>query len=426
MNKTRAATQTGKLDKKLLKNAVMLYLMKFAGYLFSLIIVPYQTRILSKTCYGGLSLALGVMIYFTILIDFGFMVSGVTEVANNRNDRKHLSECLTCVMIIRTGLALLSAAILSAAVYLIPSYTPWAAAFYIYLAAVILEEFLPMFFLRGMEDMSTVALLTVISKAVTTAFIFITVKSDAEYLLVPCMRLAGALLSFIIAWVYITRKYKVGLTAITGKQLLLSLKNSFGFFISRIASTVYQGGNTAILGSVLPVSMVALYSCPEKLMNVGTTMSSPISDSLLPYITKTRDYKSAWRMIKIILPCVVIGGIIGFIWAEPIITFIFGAKYADSANVLRAFIPIIAVTPLNYIIAFPVLVPMGLQKQSNMANVIGAAVYVIGMLLLWATDHITILGAAVVLTVTEFCVAGWRIVTVIRYRDRLRIKRENL
>lgn len=425
MSMKQETAKAKKLNKKLLENTVMLYIMKFAGYLFSLIIVPYQTRVLSTEYYGGLSLALGLMMYFTMLIDFGFMVSGVTEVADNRDNRHNLSVCLTCVMVIRIALSLLAIGIMTAMIYLIPSYTPWAAAFYIYLAAVILEALLPMFFLRGMEDMRTVAILTLVSKAVMTALIFITVKSDEDYLLVPGMRLAGAAISFIIAWIYITRKYEVGLTRVTGKQILTSLKGSFGFFVSRISSSVYRGGNTAILGATLPASMVALYACPEKLMNIGMTMSSPISDSLLPYILRTHDYSSAWRIIKIILPVILIGGTVGFVWAKPIISFIFGTQYAEAANVLRAMIPVIAITPINWIIEFPVLVPMGLQKQSNMANIVGAVVYVAGMVLLWGTDHISIFGAAMVLMITECCVTGWRVATVIKYRSRLKISKKD-
>jgi PST family polysaccharide transporter len=154
------------------------------------------------------------------------------------------------------------------------------------------------------------------------------------------------------------------------------------------------------------------------------SISSPISDSLLPYISKSHDYKSAWRMIKIILPFVLVGGTIGFVWADQIITFIFGAQYLESADVLRAVIPIIAVTPINYIIAFPVMVPMGLQKQSNLANIVGAIVYVLGMLVLWITQNISILSAAIVLMITECCVAGWRTLMVIKYRDRLNADKE--
>lgn len=410
------------MNKKLIENTIMLYIMKFAGYFFSFIIVPYQTRILSKDYYGALSLSLGVMIYFTILIDFGFMVSGVTEVARNRDDKNRLSQCLTCIMVIRIGLSLISLGIMSVLIYLIPTYRPWAASFYLYLFAIIIEALLPMFFLRGMEDMRTVALLTLLSKAITTALIFILVKSDNDYLLIPCMRIAGAIISFAVAWIYITSKYKVGIAKITWCQLWESLKNASGYFISRIATTVYHGGNTAIIGAMLSTSMVALYSCPEKLMNMGISMSSPLADSLLPYITKTHDYKSAWHMIKMIMPVILIGSIIGFIWAEPIITFFFGAQYSESAEVFRIVIPIIAITPINYILAFPVLVPMGLQKQSNMANIVGAVVYIVGMSIILIKDNLSIVNAAIVLTVTECCVTCWRMTVVFRHRHLLKYR----
>jgi PST family polysaccharide transporter len=419
MNFKKGGNAKKKLNKKLLENTVMLYIMQFAGYFFSLLIVPYQTRVLTKEYYGALSIALGVMMYFTMLIDFGFMVSGVTEVADHRNDKQLLSECITCVMVLRIMLSILSVIIMSALIGLIPSYQRWSDAFYLYLSAIILEALLPMFFLRGMEDMRTVAILTLLSKALATALVFIFVKSDADYLLIPVVRVAGAALSFAVAWIYITRRYGVKLVKISWKQLYISLKNASGFFVSRIASTVYRGGNTAILGAVLPPTMVALYACPEKLMSFGMTMSSPISDSLLPYIAKTKDYKSAWRMIKLITPVILVGGTIGFIWAEPIIALIFGAQYVESAPVLRALIPIIAVTPINYILAFPVLIPMGLNRQSNFANVVGALVYVLGMLLLWATGNISIFSAAIVLMITECCVTGWRVAMVVKHRDRL-------
>ena len=418
MNK-RWDTQTKKVNKKLLENSIMLYIMKFSGYFFSLAVVPYQTRVLSKQCYGGLSLAQGLMMYFTILIDFGFMVSGVTEVSNNQNDRRKLSECLTSVLIIRIGLSLLSVGILSGVILLIPSYTPWAIAFYIYLAAVILESLLPMFFLRGMEDMRTVAFLTLLSKAVTTALIFIAVKSDTEYLLVPCMRLAGAVLSFGIAWLYIRKKYKVGLIKVSKEKIFSTLREAFGFFISRVSTAVYRYGNTVILGAAMPATAVAMYACPAKLMDIGMTMSSPISDSLLPYISKTRDYKSAWRMMLIIAPWIIFGGTVGFIWAEPIISLIFGDKYVESAGVLRILIPIIAITPINYILEYPVMVPMGLKNQSNLASIVGMIVYVSGMFLLLCADHITIIGAAVVLLLSEYGAAGWRVVIVLKHRNRL-------
>lgn len=408
-----------KQNKKLFENAVALYIMKFAGYLFSLLIVPYQARVLSQEYYGALSLSMGVMLYFTMLIDFGFMVSGVTEISKNRDNPEKLSECLTCVMIIRVVLAIISIIIMMLLVNFIPSYTPWATAFYIYLTAIIFESMLPMFFLRGMEDMKTVAILTLLSKALMTMLIFIFVKSDQDYLLVPLMRVAGAVISFIIACIYINHKYHVKIKKVSWKQIYESYHNAVGYFLTGISFAIYRGGNTIILGLVFPPATVALYSCPEKLMSFGVSLSSPLSDSLLPHIAKTHNYNSAFNIIKLILPFVIIGGTIGMIWAEPIMGLIFGSQYMESANVLRSLIPIIAITPINYILAFPVLVPMGLGKQSNYANVVGIIIYISGNILLFITNKISIVSVALILMITEFSVTSWRVYVLIRHRHFL-------
>lgn len=404
---------------KLLENTVMLYLMKFAGYLFSLITVPYQTRVLSTGSYGALSLAVSMMLYFQLIIDFGFMVSGVGEVSANREEPRKLSEILTSVMIIRLVLIGCSAAGLEILLACFENYGRWAAVFHTYFLAVSLEALLPTFFLRGVEDMKTVTVLTLISKACTTVLIFLLVKDNKDYLIVPWLRVAGAVLSFFIAWVYIGRKYHVGLTRVPLKDIWTRMKEAFGYFTSRIASSVYRGSNAAVLGLLYPTSTVAVYSAAEKIAGLAMTLCSPISDSLLPHTVKTKDYQAAWLLIKIAAPFILAGGIIGFVFAGPIVVFLFGAAYADSAAVLRAMIPIIAVTLPNYILAFPVLVPMGLGKQSNYANLVGAGFYMAGLLLLWIVHAITILSVALLVSATEFLVMLWRVLIVVKYRDRL-------
>lgn len=409
------------MKTKLLENTVMLYIMKFGGYLFSFLIVPYQTRVLSQDHYGALSLALGMMMYFTMLIDYGFMVSGVTEVAEHRNDIVRLRECITCVVIVRLFLSALSYVILTVVVYSIEAYTPWSLVFYLYLAAVALEALLPTFFLRGVEDMRTVALLTLFSKAIATMLVFVLVQNDADYFLVPVVRIIGAFLSLIIAWVYISRKYQIKLVRVSFKQVLDRARESFGYFVSRIASTVYRSGNTVILGMLYPTAVLALYSGPQKILDMGMGISAPLSDSLLPHISKSHDYKSAWRIMELITPAILAGGIIGFIWAEPMVVWLFGEPYRESASVLRAMIPVIAITPYNHILAFPVLVPMGLRRYANMANVVGAVVWCGGMLMLWSLGSLDILSAALLLGVTELSVTLCRLTAVLANRNRLKV-----
>lgn len=71
----------------LLQNTFMLYLLTFSNYFLSLVVVPYETRILGPTVYGTLGAATAIMVYFQLVIDFGFLLSGTQEVARSRDDR---------------------------------------------------------------------------------------------------------------------------------------------------------------------------------------------------------------------------------------------------------------------------------------------------------------------------------------------------
>lgn len=410
--------------KKLLENTFMLYLMQFAGYLFSLIAIPYQARVLSQAYYGGLTLAIGVMLYFQMVIDFGFMVTGVMDVAANRDDRTQLSRTVTEVLIIRIGLSMLCLLLLWGVLHYVHNYSIWSHVFYIYFLAVVLEALMPSFFLRGMEDMRTVAVLTVLSKAMATLLVFVGVKSDADYLIVPWCRVLGAAVSLLIASIYIYKKHRVCLTRVSLKEIWSSAVKSSGYFVSRIASTVYLSGNIAILGSILPSATIALYSSAEKLVNVGMTMCSPISDSLLPHISRTKEYSAAWKLLKFTAPILLIGGTLGFIFARPIVVLLFGPAYAAAAPILRIMIPIIAITLPNYVIAFPVLVPMGLGKQSNFANIIGAAVYCAGVLICLATKSLNEMSAAAVLLAAIASVTLWRTGVLLWHMRQFKITKE--
>ncbi len=407
------------IKKKLFKNTIMLYLMNFSGYFFSLITVPYQTRVLSISHFGLLSFAVGIMNYFQLFINFGFMLSATEEVSLNRDNHKCLNEIVTSVFLVRLVLILLSFLFLLILLQIIPKFSESSNIFYIFFFATALESLLPVFFLRGMEDMQTIAMVTFLSKAFTTILMFKIIRSDSDYLFVPWLRVAGAFISLFIAYGIIGKKYQISLTRVPFFEVLKRIKKSSGYFFSRLASFFYRGCNTIVLGLISPTATLALYTSVEKIVNTGMAISSPIADSLFPYMVHTRDFKTAWKLLKTFFPFLLFGAIIGTVYAEQIVVCIFGSRYAQSSNVLRALMPLIVVALPNYIIAFPVLVPMGLGKLSNYANLIGAGFHIVGLFILYFRGHISIISVAVLASITESIILLFRIGLIIKYRSLL-------
>src|SRR5574344_270561 len=98
-----------KAEKKiLLKNTIMLYIMRFSTYFFGFISVPYQTRVLGSQAYGKVALAMALMLYFQLIIDFGFILSGTQEIAKNSDNKKEVETIYSSIQYIKLGLIFVS------------------------------------------------------------------------------------------------------------------------------------------------------------------------------------------------------------------------------------------------------------------------------------------------------------------------------
>ncbi len=75
-------------------------------------------------------MAQAIMIYLTIITDYGFNLSATKEIAKNRDDLNKVSEIFCSVFIIKTTLLVISFSILIGIVELIPLFKTHALLFY--------------------------------------------------------------------------------------------------------------------------------------------------------------------------------------------------------------------------------------------------------------------------------------------------------
>ena len=102
----------GNNEKKLLGNTTLLYLMKLSSIIFPLITAPYLTRILGVTNYSTYTFVSSFILYFQLLIDFGFLLSATKDVAENKENEEVKMKILTSVIIAKICLGILGFLIL--------------------------------------------------------------------------------------------------------------------------------------------------------------------------------------------------------------------------------------------------------------------------------------------------------------------------
>lgn len=406
--------------KRLVKNTGFLYIMSLSSQVINLALIPFQTRVLGSEAYGVISLAVSMSSILSIALDFGFILSATERVVTLVGDRSGLSRLLANVALAKVLLSCVMGAGILLLVTFVQPFCGSPLLFLLYYVAYVVNAFLPDFFYRGHEDMKIITMRTVAIKVVSALPIFVFLRSPADMWIVPTLLLVGNAGAVCFSYWDIRKRYGVVPSHARVRDSFSLLRHSFGFFVSRFASVFYQSMNAVILGFVYPgQAVVGHYGASEKFLSLTKTASSPVADSIYPYMVRTKNYRLCIKILGISAPVILLAAIVASIFAEPLCLFVFGEGYEGAAVLLRCLMPAIVVIFPTYILCFPMLVPMGLSSHANRSNVIGAVVQVSLVALLFVTGMFSAPALCLSASISEVSVFLYRLWAVVSHRNLL-------
>ena len=147
---------------------------------------------------------------------------------------------------------------------------------------------------------------------------------------------------------------------------------------------------------------MGFYTSADKLITTAKNGLSPISDSLYPYMTATKDCKLVKKVLSIMMP------------------LIFGPDYAETGKVLRAMMPVVVVILPSYILGFPTLTAMGLTKYANYSVVFGSVLHILNLVVLYFSGHLNMVTLGILVSVAETAILLFRVAVILIHRKRLR------
>lgn len=409
-----------KTHHTLFKNTFMLYVLQFSGYFFSLITIPYQARVLGPTYMGHVGFAVSMMVFFGLFIDYGFLLYGTSEVSKNRHDKQYVSKVLTSATMIKVVLSVISLFLLGILYLFAPAVRNdfWLFAFFLF--DVIVGSMIPDYIYRGVENMTAITVRSVFTKFVFAMLIFPLVRKPSDYYIIPLLTLAGNAVALVGVYIHLNKKVRVGFSRVDPIYTYKMFKESTHFFLSRIAGSVYSAGNALVLGSMHPGASLGYYVTSERLVETAKGLLYPVSDSLYPYMIRSKDFKLIARVMKIFMPLIVVAGVLTFIFAEYICTLLFGPSFIHAAPVLRALTPVLVVIFPAYLLGFPTLGAMGLARHANRSIFVALGCQVISVLALFALHRVTMVTLAVSTSISETAVLIYRCIVIYRYRSLLK------
>ena len=322
-----------KEGKVLMENFTYLTLLRIAGFVFPLITMPYLAKVIGPSGFGKIAFASSIIVWVQTVVNWGFNYTATRDVARCRDDKEQCSAILSSVLWTKMFLMVISLAVVTILVLVIPKFKADADIIYVTFLLIPGHVLFPDWFFQAQEKMKYSSILSFIVKLFFTICVFIFVKEEKDYILQPLLISLGFLFSGGIALYIIFGRWGFRLLRPSMSKIWNSLKYSADIFLNNLAPSLYNSFSTIVLSLVCgPVSTGKL-DAGSKLVGIADEFMHIISTVFFPFLARRMDKHSFFERLCLSLATII--SVVLFVFAPLAIKIFFTPEFNDSILVMR-------------------------------------------------------------------------------------------
>ncbi|MCL9654525.1 oligosaccharide flippase family protein [Pseudomonas protegens] len=352
--------------KSLFKNIGVLFFAQMFAYIIPILEIPILARSLGVQEYGKVVLIQSIALLLSLIVEYGFSLSGSRQVATSRDDVSSLVKIYGSVL---SAKFLISSAlcIVGMVYFLLFGWGAYDGGLLIYGGLYFLAfGFSPFWFFQGLEKITLVVSFEIALRFLSLLALYIFVHQSGDATLALGIMSGLAFLNTIFGNLLCCRL--LGRPTLSISEGVSQLKIGFHFFIYKSSNNIFLSVGPSLIGAVLGSVAVASYVPVEKIIRGFVGFVNPVLIGFYPYLN--RQFLSARSHAKRLSWGVVVGmfllGLVAavalYIAGEFLVTTILGEAFIVAKDVLRIFVWVIPFRLTNQALGLCVLIPMGKDK----------------------------------------------------------------
>lgn len=208
------------------------------GQLFNLvtplIVAPYIISVCGEENYGKSAVAMAVVFFLIVFVDFGSEISGVREAAINRENTNVLNKIFSTTYNIKAIILFVILLISSLLFFSFEFFKQEKSLFLLSLSIIVGQFINPTWFLQGIENVRYITLLNILSKIFFLVCVFLLVKEESDYIYINFYWGLGMILANSYVVYLLIKKYKLSIIIQKRDDLKKHLKKDFSIFSSQV------------------------------------------------------------------------------------------------------------------------------------------------------------------------------------------------
>lgn len=388
-------------ETKVLENYSFMTVLNVLSALISFFIYPYVVHKTGREAFGVYPYAMAWVLYFQIIIDFGFDAPAAKAIVEHRDDRAGKSRILSEVFTAKLLLFVACSALYGVLMFLLSDMREHKAVFMLAFAQTLATVLYPVWYFQGMKNMRVVTYINLALRLLTVPFILLFVRTPESLWIYALIISASMISGGIAAFVYIIAHDKVPIRLLPLRALPMLFRDGLPFFMTNLTGQLKEGLMTIIVRYCFGYADVTLFDIAKKLVAIPRMFTQNINGALFPEVISRA---SAPRVKKILRydRLIGLGATIGVIaLSYPVIRWLFGADALGAVPMTillswSLYTWLVVGAYLNF-----VFIPNNKYYLITVNQVVAllTCVAMLSLLLLW--KNVTVIALA--LTISGFC-----------------------
>lgn len=361
------------------KNFFMNIVLTGSSYIFPLITFPYISRVLQATINGKLNFALSITNYFVTFASLGIPIYGIKACAVVRDDKKELSKTVKELFVLNFITSVISFLTLLAIIELIPKFQEYTSLLLIDSIAIWLNLISVEWLFKALEEYTYITNRSIAFKIISVILMFVFVHKQADYIIYAIISLIGTSGSLVLNVVR-CRKL-INFRDFVKLDIKKHIGPVFSFFFLSASWTLYMNLDTVMLGFIAGDTEVGYYAAAVKLKGILVSTISALGTVLLPRLTSffsKNKMEEFYKLLRSDAQFITIAAVyftsFCVINAREIMMTLSGNTYLPAVPAMQIISISILFIGFSTMLGTNVLIPMGKEKITMLATLVGLVV----------------------------------------------------
>lgn len=402
--------------KKLYNNITNLGVLQLFTYAIPLILIPFLTNTYGIRLYGQMVVAISIMVYVGIFLDFGLHLVApkliARNISNTSTKERYFSAFLT-IKIMFGALGLITTFIFC---WTLPFFNKHLLLYITSFFMSFSQTLNPIWMFQGLEKMEFISRIGIASKIGLFSLVVLLINRDSPLWLYPFFSTLVNMLSTIVGLIVIHKKFVRIRLRFELKIIKAIIGYCFPYFRSRVFVGVYTNINTFAIGATAGPTSAGIYNIAEKIYIALMQLYQPFTQVLYPYISRTKDIVRFKFLFKRIILGSVVVTIIFVCFGQFFLSVLFIDSLGETYNVLILLLIAMFFSVPSTLVGYPILSAFGHQNFANNSVIAAGTFHLMILLLLFMMSALNPINVALTLIFTQLIDLGIRIYGIQKHK----------